>query len=430
MREVTTNAGVPPPRASRTRRILLILLYGAGLALFTELAARAMVRLQPHLPAAPGASVDLEAAGRALGLDPYEMVDPMNRSNWRLRAGLRMSFGQVLEKKRSEGHLLAVQYLEKRAAELHVAPDTLAIAIDAAGFRGPEVDPSHARPRVLAIGDSCTFGTALGEQYPYPRVVERALGAAGRPVEVINAGVEGYGPKNVLLRIEEFERLEPEVTTIYLGWNALFAETFFETAYGPGRYSTSLRLLHDAWARATAGGGDARRQALAAYERPKHPDRSAPEVKALEHYVPFFMPDLVRIVDAMQTAGSRVVLVTLPGLYTMDETPDAATLAKGHLPQFTDNPFVLARMAERYNECLRELARARHLEVIDLEAWSRTTLTPRSQHFFDSVHLDEPSQGLIGEKIAAALLKDIPAPVATATAAHPAAAAPPRSPTR
>lgn len=412
-RKPAGKSGLTPERPSRPRRLLFILLYVAGLALFTEVAARAMVRLQPRLGGAPaGNGVDLEAAGKAIGLDPYEMIDPHNHSNWRLRAGLTMTFADVLEKKRSEGHLLAVQYLEKRAAELNVHPGNTAIAIDAEGFRGPEVDPGHRRFRILAIGDSCTFGTALGEEYPYPRVVERALGRAGREVEVINAGVEGYGPKNVLLRIEELKRLKPEVTTIYLGWNALFEETFFETAHGARKYSTSLRLLHDAWARATSPGGDARRQALAAYEKPKHPDRHAPEVAALEHYVPFFMPDLVRIVDAMAGAGSRVVLVTLPGLYTSTEAPDADALAKGHLPQFTDNPYVLARMAERYNVCLRELAAARHLEVIDLEAWSRTALAPRSAHFFDSVHLDEPGQGMIGEKIAAALLGSVPAPVA------------------
>jgi hypothetical protein len=70
-------------------------------------------------------------------------------------------------------------------------------------------------------------------------------------------------------------------------------------------------------------------------------------------------------------------------------------------------------MAERYNTCLRELGRARHLEVIDLDAWSRTALAPRTRHFFDSVHLDEPGQELIGATIAAALLKEIPAPVAS-----------------
>lgn len=403
------EAAVSKEVASRRRRVLPILLYVAGLALFTEMAARAMVRLQPRLPNPAGAGVDLEAAGRAMGLDPYEMIDPSDRTSWRLRAGVKLTFAEVLEKKRSEGHLLAVRYLEKRAAEMQVPADAPAIAINADGFRGPEIDPGHARLRILAIGDSCTFGTPLGEQYPYPRVVERALGAAGRPVEVINAGVEGYGPKQVLMRLEEFTRLQPEVTTIYLGWNALFMETFPEPGGGARRWSASLGLLHDAWVRATAG-GDAREKALAAYERPKRPDRDAAEVKALDHYVPSFMPDLVRIVEAMQAAGSRVVLVTLPGLYTMETTPDAESLAKGHLPPFTDNPYVLARMAERYNGCLRELARARRLDLVDLDAWSRTALEPRARRFFDSVHLDEPGQEMIGGTIAAALLPLLPPP--------------------
>lgn len=399
-----------PP--SRGRRAAFILIYVVALGLFTETAARALLRLRDHAgthPAAGGAP-DLERLGRALGLDPYEMVDPSDTSNWRLRPGLRMTLADVIESKRRDGHVLAVKYLEARAPKLGVRPEDTAISIDQDGYRGPEVDHSHARFRILAIGDSCTFGTAFGEAYPYPRVMESELRRSGRDVEVINAGVEGYGPANVLRRLEEFKALRPDIVTVYIGWNALYSETFMKYGRGLLGRSSALRLLSDAYSKAAAALDDPQHLALAAYGKPKHPDRNAPEVAALDDYTPSFMPDLEAVLEGLQSIGSRVVLVTLPGLYVMDETPDARALEKGHLPPFTDNPYVLARMAGRYNECLRALARARGLQVIDLDAWGRKALEPRADWFFDSVHLYEEGQRLIGARLAAALAPDVPAP--------------------
>jgi hypothetical protein len=108
-------------------------------------------------------------------------------------------------------------------------------------------------------------------------------------------------------------------------------------------------------------------------------------------------------VDEMQAAGSRVVLVTLPGLYASDRDPSPRALEIGHLPAFTDNPFVLARMAERYNDQLRRLASERGLGLVDLDSWCRQELRPADEHFVDSVHLDERSQERAGTFLAQAL---------------------------
>ena len=178
-------------------------------------------------------------------------------------------------------------------------------------------------------------------------------------------------------------------------------------------HSSALRLLSEAYTKAAAALDDPQHRALLAYEKPKHPDRDAPEVRALDDWTPSFVPDLGGLVDAFQSAGSKVVLLTLPGLYVMDEAPDARTLEKGHLPPFTDNPYVLARMAERYNDCVRGMARTRGLQVIDLEAWGRKALEPRADYFFDSVHLYEEGQHLIGVHLAEALAPDLPATVAS-----------------
>jgi lysophospholipase L1-like esterase len=398
-----------PP--SRGRRAVFILVYVAALAAFTEAAARALLWVQPRSAppqAVGGKAPDPAAAARALGLNPYEMIDPRDPANWRLRPGLRLTFAEVIQGKQWDGHVLGVRYLEKVASRLGVHPDDVVIAIDSDGYRGPEIDRSHSRFRILALGDSCTFGTPAGETYPYPRVMERELRRLGRDVEVINAGVNGYGPANLLARLDEFEALRPDLVTLYIGWNALYSETFMKEGRGFLGHSSALRILNDAYDKAVATMDDPQAAALAAYERPKHPDRGAPEVVALDEYTPAFLPQIRRILDRFQADGRPVVLITLPGLYVMDEAPTPRALAKGHLPVFTDNPYVLARMTERYNDSLRELARARGLTLIDLDAWGRKALEPRADHFFDAVHLYEEGQRLIGLHLAQALAPGIP----------------------
>ncbi len=70
--------------------------------------------------------------------------------------------------------------------------------INAAGYRGPLV---AARPgprrRVVLLGDSTAFGYGVRDEETYARLLE---GLAA--VEVVNLGVEGFGPDQSLLRLE------------------------------------------------------------------------------------------------------------------------------------------------------------------------------------------------------------------------------------
>lgn len=64
------------------------------------------------------------------------------------------------------------------------------------GLRGPEVNSADPTPlRILVLGDSYAFGWGVSNEDAFPRRLERLLRARapGRPVEVINAGVPGYG---------------------------------------------------------------------------------------------------------------------------------------------------------------------------------------------------------------------------------------------
>lgn len=100
--------------------------------------------------------------------------------------------------------------------------------INAAGFRGREF--LSKRPnvfRILALGDSCTFGLAAPEfgyyvKMPYPRLLEKMIEVKHGPdvVEVLNAGSPGYNSfQGLTLLRTKLRKLEPDLITVRFGWN-------------------------------------------------------------------------------------------------------------------------------------------------------------------------------------------------------------------
>lgn len=322
-------------------------------------------------------------------LHDYQETDPDHPATWRLKAGFSTTFGTAMPADARRGH----------------PADEVFIRINSDGFRGPEIDRSRPHPRILTIGDSCTFGTI--EQSSYPRVIERELTRRGASdVEVINAGVEGYSPRDVLYQMERYRGLRPSIATVYIGWGSLYNETHALDRLPGWARLDSLGLLSRSIAHLRAAGRDPQvlaEQARAASLGATHADPAAPELRRLDGFVPTFMGDVEEIVRVLRAAGTTVVLVTLPGLYTVDSQPTERALRIGNMPVFTRNPFVLARMADRYNTQLRALARREGLQVIDLDAWSRTALVPRDAYFANAVHLDERAQELAGRYMSEAL---------------------------
>lgn len=77
---------------------------------------------------------------------------------------------------------------------LHVRFLGQSLSTSAAGFR--DRDYAVAKPpgtrRILGIGDSVMFGWGVADGLDYLSLTERALAAAGRPVEMLNMAVPGY----------------------------------------------------------------------------------------------------------------------------------------------------------------------------------------------------------------------------------------------
>jgi len=91
------------------------------------------------------------------------------------------------------------------------------ITTNSLGLRGPEIGPKPAGVRrVLALGDSFTFGHAVEASEAWPAVLQELLDARGGPrYEVVNAGIGGYGTAQQLLLYDELQsRVEPDLVVL------------------------------------------------------------------------------------------------------------------------------------------------------------------------------------------------------------------------
>jgi lysophospholipase L1-like esterase len=97
-------------------------------------------------------------------------------------------------------------------------------SINSLGFRGPEFQPIKPKStfRIVAMGESSTFGYRNGDGGTYPILLEKILrqtpGDAN--IEVINAGFPYYNTASVLALLrEEISRYHPDVITLYSAFN-------------------------------------------------------------------------------------------------------------------------------------------------------------------------------------------------------------------
>ena len=95
------------------------------------------------------------------------------------------------------------------------------VAVNEHGLRGPATTerPAPGVHRILALGDSVTFGEGLEVEAAFPALLEREFAArTGARYEVLNAGVEGYNAEAELAFLRERGlALEPE--TVVVGFN-------------------------------------------------------------------------------------------------------------------------------------------------------------------------------------------------------------------
>jgi hypothetical protein len=94
---------------------------------------------------------------------------------------------------------------------------------NAIGLRGGELLELGARPRILILGDSQTFGHGVRDEAPYPRRLQEFFEAQGQAVEVINAGMQGFGSdQSYKLFNQRLRGLRPDLVIFAHYWNDIY----------------------------------------------------------------------------------------------------------------------------------------------------------------------------------------------------------------
>jgi SGNH hydrolase-like domain, acetyltransferase AlgX len=93
--------------------------------------------------------------------------------------------------------------------------DRILVKINSLGFRGDELRSNRPVKRIAVYGDSFIEAEFSTLENTFVKRLERDLNETGDSVEVINAGVVGYGPDQEKLSIEEsMPRLHPDVVVL------------------------------------------------------------------------------------------------------------------------------------------------------------------------------------------------------------------------
>lgn len=276
------------------------------------------------------------------------------------------------------------------------------IRVNQLGFRGAEI--TRTKPpnafRIAAIGDSTTFGLA-GEGCPYPVQLQDLLNAGDnkRKFEVINAGVEGYSSIYALRLLEtRIAPLQPDLVTIYVGWNDLYGHRPFQ-ANLPKSYQISKN-----------GGTDAQ-EGLAARIRSYLDKLYLVQVlrriiyRGLPRIVAYVRTDpdgparqphpqmteayeyrLKRMIDEISAMGAKPVILTLPTIVSSGMSNKVLSLL--HYPTWASSNYeTFHAVIEAYNSVICRVAAEKKVVLIDNAEFVDRLGGRKEDLFFDSLHM-------------------------------------------
>src|ERR1700758_5595341 len=89
----------------------------------------------------------------------------------------------------------------------------ITVTVNSLGFRGEEFSTTPKKKRVIVYGDSFIEGEYSSLENTFVKQLEKRLKAThGDNVEIINAGVAGYGPDQEALKMQkELDILKPNL---------------------------------------------------------------------------------------------------------------------------------------------------------------------------------------------------------------------------
>ena len=87
-------------------------------------------------------------------------------------------------------------------------------------LRSPPIAETKSRYRIMAIGDSCTFGLGVNDDQTWPAQLQAKIDKEGYDAEVINAGVPGYTAYQGMRYLRrDGLKLKPDLVVASFGFN-------------------------------------------------------------------------------------------------------------------------------------------------------------------------------------------------------------------
>jgi len=304
----------------------------------------------------------------------------------------------------SHGKTIGLRQFEDLVNELSIADSTSILSVNSLRFRGPEI--TVPKPdgvfRIVTIGDSVTWGPPIDEM-TYPSALGKHLAPwlidrCGKKLEVINAGVPGYNLGRVLKRTDEYLAVEPDLVTVFLGWNRTIGRADpKKNQRSYRRYALYRFYYHGIVNRNDTG-------LTTDYNTGTTFDSEDP---ALDGYIGYDfgedIKDLNELVEAFSAHDIPVTLITLAGLLDWRITPDQRALEIAYPIASTQNLFAYPLLTRQFNEEIRRLAGQRDLGLIDFEEFAYHEFEPRSDYFADSVHMTLRGHAALGRYLATEL---------------------------
>jgi lysophospholipase L1-like esterase len=278
---------------------------------------------------------------------------------------------------------------------LGLRPNTVAplfesqIRINSQGFRGAELPPKGDAYRIVALGESTTFGLTMGmHDQPWPALLAQLIRDrlhASRPVQVINAGIPGTTLKANLVRLQsDLLPLKPDMIISYHGYNG-FAFIFgrmpvIRGAPPPAYHPRPLRILADLEHQI------AMRRYRRRLEAPAGPEPAFPTSPMQTEYARLYR----ELMHVAREHGILLVLATYSMAVNDRSPPDVVDFYSSMHLQVA----LQIRANAVHTAIVRELAREEpSLVLVD----TQPALDGRWEHYFDVVHLTESGERLMAE---------------------------------
>ncbi len=279
-----------------------------------------------------------------------------------------------------------------------------AFRINEVGLRGPPLaPPSDARVRVVAVGDSVTFG-ADREDRTWPAQLQTRLDPSRQRFEVLNAGVAGADSGDALRRyVSVVAPLEPDLVIVYIGWNDLM-KTAPLTQQGGSLGAGLVSWLDSLW---LVRGG---RKLVFHHARGwiSDPDVGTDSrTGRFETFVPQrFEAHLRELVAEVRGQGARPVLVTLGTPLREGMSAELIRDRGIFFPFFGGGDRVgdFLDLIAAYNRVIRRVGAEEGVEVADLAA-SVDALPNPTPWFWDTMHLNHRGQAQMADFIWASLAR-------------------------